>query len=82
MRDQDNGKPARPVSQLSMDHESQTALPLAKTRPETGDASSKAASKWNTKNLFLRLASDFASAAAAASMVAPLISIIDRCAEH
>ncbi|CAJ2512429.1 Uu.00g054440.m01.CDS01 [Anthostomella pinea] len=33
---------------------------------------------WNTKNLGLRLAADFTSAACAASMVAPLISIIDR----
>ena len=34
--------------------------------------------KWNTKNLGLRVAADFASAAAAASMVAPLIAIVDR----
>lgn len=34
--------------------------------------------KWNTKNLFFRLAADVVSAGAAASMVAPLISIIDR----
>lgn len=34
--------------------------------------------KWNTKNLGLRLAADCASAAAAASMVAPLIAIVDR----
>ena len=34
--------------------------------------------KWNTKNLGLRLAADFASAACAASLVAPLISVIDR----
>ncbi|KAG4221337.1 hypothetical protein PC116_g30187 [Phytophthora cactorum] len=33
---------------------------------------------WNTKNLGLRLGADFTSAACAASMVAPLISIIDR----
>lgn len=34
--------------------------------------------KWNTKNLGLRIAADCASAAAAASMVAPLIAIVDR----
>lgn len=33
---------------------------------------------WNTKNLGLRLASDFAGAASAAVMVAPLITIIDK----
>ncbi|KAI1264091.1 hypothetical protein F5Y18DRAFT_83778 [Xylariaceae sp. FL1019] len=34
--------------------------------------------KWNTKNLPLRLGADLASAASAASMIAPFISIIDR----
>ncbi|KAI1381830.1 hypothetical protein F4677DRAFT_399866 [Hypoxylon crocopeplum] len=33
---------------------------------------------WNTKNLGLRLGADFTSAACAASIVAPLISLIDR----
>ena len=33
---------------------------------------------WNTKNLGLRLASDFVSGASAATMVAPLITIIDK----
>ncbi|KAI2622212.1 hypothetical protein GGS26DRAFT_251654 [Hypomontagnella submonticulosa] len=40
--------------------------------------SSKLQQQWNTKNLALRLGADFTSAACAASMVAPLISIIDR----
>ncbi|KAI6090092.1 hypothetical protein F4821DRAFT_36234 [Hypoxylon rubiginosum] len=40
--------------------------------------SSKLQQQWNTKNLGLRLGADFASAASAASMVAPLIAIIDR----
>ncbi|KAI2618779.1 hypothetical protein GGR54DRAFT_142429 [Hypoxylon sp. NC1633] len=40
--------------------------------------SSKLQKQWNTKNLGLRLGADFTSAACAASMVAPLISIIDR----
>jgi len=34
--------------------------------------------KWNTKNLGLRLGTDFAGAASAALSVAPLITIIDR----
>ena len=33
---------------------------------------------WNTKNLGLRLASDFVSGASAAIMVAPLITVIDK----
>ncbi|KAI0482238.1 hypothetical protein GGR56DRAFT_663243 [Xylariaceae sp. FL0804] len=40
--------------------------------------SSSSKQPWNTKNLGLRLASDCASAACAASLVAPIISIIDR----
>ncbi|KAK3400023.1 hypothetical protein B0T20DRAFT_468320 [Sordaria brevicollis] len=35
-------------------------------------------SKWNTKNLGLRLGADLVSAASAAVLVAPVISIIDR----
>jgi hypothetical protein len=34
---------------------------------------------WNTKNLGLRLASDFVSGACAATLVAPLITVIDKC---
>jgi len=33
---------------------------------------------WNTKNLGLRLASDFVSGACAATLVAPVITIIDK----
>jgi hypothetical protein len=33
---------------------------------------------WNTKNLGLRLAADFISGASAATMVAPLITVIDK----
>jgi len=33
---------------------------------------------WNTKNLGLRLASDFVSGACAASLVAPVITVIDK----
>ncbi|KAL0472477.1 hypothetical protein QR685DRAFT_236879 [Neurospora intermedia] len=41
-------------------------------------ASTSTTSKWNTKNLGLRLGADLVSAAAAAVLVAPVISIIDR----
>lgn len=34
--------------------------------------------KWNTKNLGLRLAADAVSAASAAILITPIISIIDR----
>jgi hypothetical protein len=34
--------------------------------------------QWNTKNLGLRLGSDALSAASAAALVAPIISIIDK----
>lgn len=77
MTNQGSGKPEDPVSQLKM--ESKTNIPLPQPPPrERKDASGKAESRWNTKNLFLRLAADAASAAAAASLLAPLISIIDR----
>lgn len=65
MRDQGSGKPDDPVSQLKMESKTNISLP-------------QPPSKWNTKNLFSRLAVDAASAAAAASLLAPLISIIDR----
>lgn len=76
MSDHGNGKPEDPVSQLKLD--SKTNIPLSKSQLERGDATSRVVSKWNTKNLPFRLAADFASATAAATLVAPLISIIDR----
>ena len=39
---------------------------------------SKSGRKWNTKNLGWRLGADAISAASAAVLVAPIISIIDR----
>ncbi|KAI1812982.1 hypothetical protein GGS20DRAFT_502707 [Poronia punctata] len=42
------------------------------------EMSSNLTPKWNTENLGLRLGADIASAACAASMIAPIISIIDR----
>ncbi|KAG7287332.1 hypothetical protein NEMBOFW57_006841 [Staphylotrichum longicolle] len=43
--------------------------------PKPGSGST---AKWNTKNLALRLGADLVSAASAAVLVAPIISIIDR----
>lgn len=76
-QDHDNGKPAHPVSQLNMASKAHLPLPDAHLVRKEGFVS-KAESKWNTKNLALRVAADFVAAAAAASLVAPLISIIDR----
>ncbi|KAK4248296.1 hypothetical protein C7999DRAFT_40442 [Corynascus novoguineensis] len=49
--------------------------PTMVTEPKPGHTQ---AGKWNTKNLALRLGADLVSAASAAVMVAPIISIIDR----
>lgn len=76
MGDRNSGTPEGPVAPLRV--ESKADIPL----PQTEDAISKADSKWNTKNLAFRLAADLASAASAASLVAPLISIIDRLATN
>lgn len=72
MADQDTNKSGNPVAQLEM--ESKTHIPQVAKK----DGATKAGSKWNTKNLVYRMAADFVSAAAAASMVAPVIAIIDR----
>jgi hypothetical protein len=68
MADQGGEKPHDPVSQLKIETKS--------------DAASSLETKWNTKNLAFRLAADLASAASAAVLVAPLISIIDRFVSH
>ncbi|KAI8632491.1 hypothetical protein F5Y19DRAFT_365969 [Xylariaceae sp. FL1651] len=61
------------------------ALPLNPNHPsplsgkqQAVEMSSKLRGQWNTKNLGLRLGVDLTSAACAASMIAPVISIIDR----
>ncbi|KUI53846.1 hypothetical protein VP1G_01198 [Cytospora mali] len=75
MTEQGSGKPDEPVPQLKLEAK---PIALAKPQRETSDAASRLETKWNTKNLAYRLAADVASAASAASLVAPLISIIDR----
>ncbi|EAQ87557.1 hypothetical protein CHGG_04176 [Chaetomium globosum CBS 148.51] len=57
------------------------AAPRALPSPVIGTeakAGSDTTTKWNTKNLGLRLGADFLGAASAAALVAPIISIIDR----
>ncbi|KAJ2992189.1 hypothetical protein NUW58_g2253 [Xylaria curta] len=48
------------------------------TKQQTVEVPSKLSQQWNTKNLGSRLGADIVSAACAASMIAPVISIIDR----
>ncbi|KAK4671401.1 hypothetical protein QC764_600600 [Podospora pseudoanserina] len=57
-----------------------TAIMDAKTTTTTTSAvpPSEQTTKWNTKNLPFRLGADLASAASAAVLVAPIISVIDR----
>ncbi|KAI0843246.1 hypothetical protein F5Y06DRAFT_257262 [Hypoxylon sp. FL0890] len=61
------GAPAPPTSPIPIPSKDVVEMPSAKLQQQ-----------WNTKNLGLRLGADFTSAASAASMVAPLIAIIDR----
>lgn len=80
-RDTVAGRPEDSVAApLKMD--SKTSLPIPESTPQLSNkrdtAPSKNESRWNTKNLALRLAADFASASSAAAFVAPLISIIDK----
>lgn len=59
-----------------------SVLGLKSKTPETMTSTKKI---WNTEKLGLRLSSDLLSAASAASLVAPIISIIDRyvlCLSH
>lgn len=80
MADQDhgNGKPEHPVSQLKMGTNAHLPLPASSQVARKDGAITKAESRWNTKNLIFRMGADLVSATAAATLVAPLISIIDR----
>lgn len=78
-QEHDNSKPEHPVSQLNMASKAHLPLPSPQVATQDGvGAKVESKSKWNTKNLGLRVAADCVSAAAAATLVAPLISIIDR----
>ncbi|PSS02200.1 hypothetical protein BD289DRAFT_422862 [Coniella lustricola] len=75
MRDQAHSKTEHPVSQLKLES---PPPPAGAAGLALSPKSSKSDAPWNTRNLFQRIATDVASASAAASLVAPLISIIDR----
>lgn len=83
----DSAKPAAsslPTPQLKLDRLSPSSLATAAAGQKIDMAASiprptaTPRRRWNTKNLGWRLGADALSAGAAASMVAPLISIIDR----
>jgi len=63
-----------PAPKLDMSDSTKTIAPIAKA----AEAPLKEPRVWNTKNLGLRLATDFFSGVGAASMVAPLITVIDK----
>ncbi|KAI1176797.1 hypothetical protein F4777DRAFT_243555 [Nemania sp. FL0916] len=64
---------------LPLNAKSPVALPAAVSVPGSAEQQAvKLAQQWNTKNLGFRVGADAVSAACAASMIAPFISIIDR----
>ncbi|KAK0112708.1 hypothetical protein ONS95_014444 [Cadophora gregata] len=63
-----------PAPNLDMANPTKGIAPIAKA----AESPLKEPRVWNTKNLGLRLATDFVSGAGAASMVAPLITVIDK----
>jgi hypothetical protein len=67
-----------PIARLrpSLDQRA-TQIVATPTNPSAG-VKAQLKKTWNTTNLGLRVAADFVSAACAASLVAPLISVIDR----
>lgn len=64
--------------QLPLDAGKPPPLPTPPLPIATPKAPKVETSQWNTKNLGLRLGADAISAASAAVLVAPIISIIDR----
>ncbi|KAJ4149346.1 hypothetical protein NW754_000786 [Fusarium falciforme] len=82
----DSGPQAGGASQQGGHHHAATAaaaaLALSGTatseQVNTKTTTTSSSSTWNTKNLGFRVLADAASAASAASLVAPLIAIIDR----
>ncbi len=74
MKDGNAEKLSTPPPELKL----AVAAPLAAASQKKVEMSTTLQQQWNTKNLGLRLGADAASAACAAGLVAPLISIIDR----
>ncbi|UPK96690.1 hypothetical protein LCI18_007625 [Fusarium solani-melongenae] len=77
----DSGPQAGGASQQGGHHHAAAAalaLSGTATPEQSNTTTSSSSSTWNTKNLGFRVLADAASAASAASLVAPLIAIIDR----
>ncbi|RSL56644.1 hypothetical protein CEP51_014355 [Fusarium floridanum] len=76
----DSVPPQAGTSQQGGGHRHAAALALSGTATpeEVNNTTTTTSSTWNTKNLGFRVFADAASAASAASLVAPLIAIIDR----
>ncbi|KAJ8127856.1 hypothetical protein O1611_g5777 [Lasiodiplodia mahajangana] len=66
-----------PAPGLQLDAKTPVAVPVS-TQQQPVEMARELSQQWNTKNLGFRLGADAASAACAASMIAPVISIIDR----
>ena len=72
-----SGGPAEIQTQIPHPTVPPVAKSLAMSAPKV-NSDDKSERKWNTKNLGSRLGADLVSAASAAVLVAPIISIIDR----
>jgi hypothetical protein len=68
----------RAPPKLNLEAATAPALAAAVATPTGAVAMEKNTPQWNTKNLSWRLGADMVSAASAAVLVAPIISIIDR----
>ncbi|KAI1203832.1 hypothetical protein F5X97DRAFT_3111 [Nemania serpens] len=64
-----------PAPGLTLDAKPRVPVPI---KQQAIEIRSERSQQWNTKNLGFRLGADAVSAACAASMIAPFISIIDR----
>jgi len=61
------------VPKMDMDVSTKTMTRASRVAEHVGEPR-----KWNTKNLGLRLVSDFTAGASAAVLVAPIITMIDK----
>lgn len=67
-----------PIQGLASPLDLRAAQVVAMPVQPTAEVKAQLKKTMNTKNLGSRIAADFASAACAAALVAPLISVIDR----
>jgi hypothetical protein len=67
-----------PVSKVDHNATLPSTRPAAKAKVPEAPLKQSTSTSWNTKNLGLRVATDFTSGFLAAGMVAPLIAVIDK----